>query len=110
MVRQFLAALFFCSILSVSAFSQESGVIVCEAGMDKVPAWTSYEVTRGLIEYLQCGQSVRLVDLQASYWRVQLGKLPIQPVRNGNRIPAQKPLGRWFNGGIRFILAWMAIL
>ncbi len=73
-MQRSLAALFLCLILSLSAFSEESGTIRCNAGSaGHVPAWAA-PGSPHVVEQLNCGQPVTIIGLERGYAKVQIGK------------------------------------
>ncbi len=64
--------IFFCLLLCASAFPQDSGIIICEADMKQVPAWTA-PGSANLVEQLSCGQAVSIMALEKEYFRIQMG-------------------------------------
>jgi len=73
MKKQSCAALFFCLILTASAFPEESGLIQCDAGTTTVSAWTG-PGTAYLVDNLSCGQMVSITGLERGYVRIQIGE------------------------------------
>lgn len=66
--------LWFCLMFCVSSFSQERGVIQCEAGSSvPVPAWTSPGGAH-VVEQLSCGQMVSITGLERGFVRIQIGE------------------------------------
>lgn len=69
------SCLFFCT----TGFPQDRGIIQCESGMDKIPAWTGTEAFRNIVVDLSCGQKVSLLSLERGFWRVDIGGTTVLP-------------------------------
>jgi hypothetical protein len=66
--------LWFCLMFCVSSFSQERGVIQCEAGsVESIPAWTA-PGSAYVVEQLSCGQMVSVVGLERGFVKIQIGE------------------------------------
>jgi hypothetical protein len=59
-------------ILCPSVFSQDSGIIVCDSSGTRVPAWTA-PGSANVMEQLSCGQTVSILGLERSFWKIQIG-------------------------------------
>jgi hypothetical protein len=59
-------------MVSIPAFSQDSGIIVCENDMKSVPASTS-PGSAHVVEQLSCGQAISIIGLEKGYFKIQLG-------------------------------------
>lgn len=71
-MQRLTVAIFFCLILSVSAFPQDRGIIRCGAAMDQVPAWTAPGRPH-VVEQLSCDQMVSIIGLEQGYVKIQIG-------------------------------------
>lgn len=72
MQRSFVALLF-SLLLCASAFPQDGGIIQCDPGMDRVPAWTAPGRAYAA-EQLNCGQLVSIVSIERGYVKIQIGE------------------------------------
>lgn len=64
---------FFGLVFCVSAFPQDRGIIRCQAGMDRIPAWSAPGRPH-VVEQLSCDQMVSIVGLERGYVKIQIGE------------------------------------
>jgi hypothetical protein len=72
-MRRSLLVFALCLLLCASAFPQSRGIIRCDPGMEKVPAWTA--PGRAFVaDQLTCGQVVGIVSLESGHMKIQIGE------------------------------------
>jgi hypothetical protein len=70
---RYLSVLLLGFVLCASAFPQSRGIIQCDPGMDKIPAWTAPGRAYAA-DQLDCGQGVNVINLESGYMRIQIGE------------------------------------
>jgi len=85
-MRHLYSAVFVFLAFCVSAFTQESGTIICDPGSTlPVPAWT-LPGGANVVEQLSCGQMVSIMGLERGYFRIQLRFHALKTMDSRHRI------------------------